>query len=403
MSKYLRRAGFELELLTTSAFGSLSDDRDQLVHRAPDLVGAGWLRGALRRPPLPQPGTAPVDDTPPPTLVTKLFVPDHAAVTWVPSAVAAARRLLRKKRFDCIVTTSPYESTHLIALLLGSRRPPWVADLRDGWTFHSLRQEFPTSLQRRIDLALERRVAATADRVTCVQRPVADDLRLRLEVDAAYVPNGWDPELVREAEATPVPLVDGSRTLLVYTGKLKGRPDRDPVPLLEAFRRLREESPASAERLQLVIAGRLDRPERELIESFELGDLVRHIGYLSRPESLALQRHADALVLITAPDVVWELPGKFFEYLGSGRPMLALARDNETARIVTETNTGIAVPPDDVDAILSALGKVLSGELAAGYAPRDLDEYTYPGPAERIAAVIDEAILQRGAANALVR
>jgi glycosyltransferase involved in cell wall biosynthesis len=392
MSKYLGRSGFEVEILTTAAFGSSPGDDEQHVHRAYDLVGADWLRRGLRRPPLPRPGEGPVEDIPPPAVVTKLFVPDHCAITWLPAASTLTRKLLAQKRFDCIVTTSPFESAHLVPLLARNRRPAWVADFRDGWTFFPWRPTFPTAVQRRLDGALERRVVEGADRTACVQRPVADDLHDRLGVDAAYVPNGWDPELAAEAEDAHVPSLDEGRKTLVYTGKLKGRADRDPTPLLEALRRLRNDSPAIAGQLQFVIAGRLDRDERELLESFALGDLVRHIGHLSRAESLALQRRADALVVITAPGVVWELPGKLLEYLGSGRPVLALAAGNETARLVRGTGTGIAVPPGDVEAILEALRLVASGELARDYAPRSLEEYTYPQPAERMAEVIEDAI-----------
>ncbi len=221
---------------------------------------------------------------------------------------------------------------------------------------------------------------------------MADDLHDRLGVDATHVPNGWDPELADEADDAEIPALDDGRKTLVYTGKLRGRADRDPTPLLEALRRLRSDSPGVAQQLQLVIAGRLDRDERELLESFALDGLVRHVGHLSRAQSLALQRSADALVVITAPSVVWELPGKLLEYLGSGRPVLALAEGNETARLVTETGTGIAVPPGDVEAIVAALQRVASGELARVYAPRRLEQYTYPRPAERMAEVIEEAI-----------
>jgi glycosyltransferase involved in cell wall biosynthesis len=393
MTKYLRRSGYEVEIVTTAAFGSAAGD-DERVHRAYDLVAARWLRGSLRRPPLPQHGEAPVEDTPPPAIVTKLVVPDHCAVTWLPAASALIRRLLAREKFDCIVSTSPFESAHLVPLLIGSRRPAWVADLRDGWTFDSWRQPFPTRAQRHFDRVLERRVAGTADQVTCAHRPVAEDLRRRLGVEAEYVPNGWDPDLAGESDGALTLDFDPDRKLLVYTGKLRGRLEQDPAPLLEALQRLHSESPSIAQGLQFVLAGRLDRAERELLESFELGDLVRNVGHLSRPQSLALQRRADALLLITEPNAFY-VPGKLAEYLGSGRPIFALARDSETERIVAETNTGISVPPDDVEAIVVALRRMVAGELARGYAPQALEQYTYPRPAERMAEVIEEAIRLR--------
>ncbi len=112
---------------------------------------------------------------------------------------------------------------------------------------------------------------------------------------------------------------------------------------------------------------------------------------VSRAEALALQRSADALVLLTSRNSS-EATGKLFEYLFSGRPIVALAENNEAARIIRETNTGVTVPPDDVDAIAAALRQAASGELARAYSPRNLEWYEYPKTAEQMAELIEEAI-----------
>ncbi|HNV21323.1 MAG TPA: glycosyl transferase family 1, partial [Candidatus Hydrogenedentes bacterium] len=63
-----------------------------------------------------------------------LFVPD-ARIGWIPSAVSAAKRLVRHERIDAIITSSPPQTVHLIgrraALATGL---PWIADFRDPWT-----------------------------------------------------------------------------------------------------------------------------------------------------------------------------------------------------------------------------------------------------------------------------
>ena len=107
-----------------------------------------------------------------------------------------------------------------------------------------------------------------------------------------------------------------------------------------------------------------------------------------------VQRSADALVLLTSRNSS-EATGKLFEYLFSGRPIVALAENNEAARIVRETSTGVTVPPDDVEAIAAALRRVVSGELVREYAPRNLDQYEYPRPAEQMAELVEEAIRRR--------
>jgi glycosyltransferase involved in cell wall biosynthesis len=396
MSKYLRELGHEVEVLTTSAFGSLPDDAELGVTRSSDLIAARWLRALLRRPPLPQGGEPAEVDRPPPGIITRTVVPDPYLATWVPGAVRAARRLHRHRQFDCVVSTSAYESAHLVPLAMGGRRPAWIADFRDGWTFHPWKPPYPTGLQTDLDGALERKVVRTADRTTVVQRSVGDDFRSRLGVETAFVPNGWDPELEAQAQSAELPPLPEGRVLLVHTGRMSGTWGRHPGKLFEALGRLAERRPEARERIALVLAGRLDRDEEALIAGSGLGEMVVDLGHLSRGQAMALQRRADALLLITASELPWELPGKFFEYLGAGRPILALADRNEAARIVTETGTGMTVSPDDVEAIEAGLETVLDGELPRSYDPRELDRYIYPAPARQMEEQIERAIERSG-------
>ncbi|MDX6642953.1 MAG: hypothetical protein QOD76_915, partial [Solirubrobacteraceae bacterium] len=83
-----------------------------------------------------------------PSPIAALVVPDLAIVGWLPFALPRALSLARRERFDCVITTSPPHSAHLIGLALRRRGVPWVADFRDGWTFESDRQEWPLRWQR---------------------------------------------------------------------------------------------------------------------------------------------------------------------------------------------------------------------------------------------------------------
>jgi hypothetical protein len=293
------------------------------------------------------------------------------------------------------VTTSAYESTHAVGLTFARRGPAWIADFRDGWTFHPWREPFPTRLQATLDRRLEARVVRCAERTTVVERPVGEDFHSRLGVEAVHVPNGWDSELEREVCESELPILPDDRVLLVHTGRMLGSWGRSPLPLLRALTRLRAEQPELASRLLLVLAGRPDREEQELIDGFPLRELIHRVGHLSRGGAMALQRRADVLVLLTAPNLVWELPGKVFEYIGARGPILALAAGNEAARVVQETCTGITVSPDDQGAIVAALAAAALGELATARKPRDTGIYEYPAPACAMAAEIEHAIAAR--------
>ena len=392
MSHYLRELGHSVTIVASNAWGVLPDDAPSDVVRASDLRASAALRRLLRRGELRVEGYGGLEQPPTP-LLTKVVVPELSLVLWLPALVLIVRKLLAQRPYDCLITTSPPESAHLLGLVLGRRRPAWIADFRDGWTFEPTGEPFPTAVQRSLDRRLERRVAQTADVTVGATQPIADDLELRLGANAACVPNGWDPRLER-ALAPPASSPQPGPTTLVYTGTLVGPRRSNPEPLLEALVRIRSDPRAGP--IRLLHAGRLTTEEREMIDRSGARDAFEHLGTLDRAAAIALQRSADALVLLTSRNSS-ESTGKLFEYLYSGRPIVALAEANEAERIVRQTNTGIAVAPDDVEAIAAALRSVMSGDLARAYAPRDLEQFAFPGPAERMAELVEEAIRRRRA------
>jgi glycosyltransferase involved in cell wall biosynthesis len=397
MSEWLRRLGHEVTVLTTKA-GGPSDDDGGWVLRTADVSAMASVRKLLRRPPARSAEAAQSIQKPPPRWFTDIVVPDEYLFTWGLPALASVRRAIREREIDCVITSGPPQSTHLLPLLLGARRPAWIADFRDGWRFEPLRPPWPMRAQDRLDGALERRVARSADVVIGVTRPIATDTKERLTASSAYIPNGWDPDFDRRLEGVAAPPLDPSYVNVVHTGKLSGPRGRDPQPLFAAMRQLAANRPAVASRLRLTFAGRLDTEDERLLCKFDLRS-VKHVGSLSRAAALALQREADVLLLLTSSTHISEATGKLFEYLAAGRPILALANGNEAARIVGETGAGIVVHPHDVDGIEQALAAAVDGALTASYAPHGLTRYIYPRPAEEVADLVERAIAQRACSD----
>ncbi|MQA75294.1 MAG: glycosyltransferase [Solirubrobacterales bacterium] len=389
MARWLRRLGHEVTVLTTSAYGSTESDRAEPVVRTAD---AQLWRARLR-------GSQTVDalydaDTygGRPHPLSRLIVPEPLALAWAPFARSRALRLARQRDFDCVITSSPPESAHAVGMALRRRGLPWVADVRDGWTFEPLRPRFPSAAQRRLDERLERRWLGGADAVVCVSEPAAADLRRRGIADPALIANGWDPEPAPTPSGAPAALLDPERVSLVYTGRFGGY-GRDPAPLVEGLARLARDAPASAAALELVIAGPLTTAEAELLARDVSRARIVRAGSLPRERALDLQREADALLLLAQPTRSQLLNIKLFEYLAAGRPILALAGDTEAGRVVAEIG-GETVRADDPAAIAAALARLVAGELRAPSADA-VAGYTYPAPAERMAEVVEAAISRR--------
>ncbi len=400
MTRCLREAGHDVTVLTTTMNGTLEDDAEQQVIRAWDLQAADGIRKLVRRAPMETAATgkggAPTTAAPAPRWMTHGLVPDSGIVAWVPAAVRAARRIVRERQIDCVITSAPPDSVATVPLFLGRDRPAWIADFRDGWTFEPLRGAWPTSPQARLDARLERKVTRSAEVVIGATEPIARDFSARLGANSAYVPNAWDPALDEAFDAaSPVPL-DPERFNLVYTGQLSGPAGRDPRPLLEAINRLVDERGDAARRLRLVLVGGLDQHDADLLAELDRHGLVESVGQQPRDVSIATQRAGDALLLLTTPGHASHATGKLFEYLAAERPILALASGSAAAQIIADTRTGLSVPPDDVTAITGALGRLLDGETTAYDPDRDeLARYRYPGPADHVERLVEQAIARR--------
>src|SRR5829696_5573134 len=241
MAKYLRRRGHHVRVLTSAAFGGLPEDAEETVTRSADLVASPALRRLLRRPALtgagaPGPAGAPA----PPGLVTDVVVPDPTLVSWAPGALRAARRIVRRESIDCVICSSPPESSTLLGLAL-SRHAAWLIEFRDPWRF---KPSYPLALQRAADRRLERLVTERADGVVALQHAAAEDLERRYGREVRAIPNGWDPD-IEEDEVQPdaVPAREPGTVRLVHTGTLSGDWGRSPEALFEGLLRLREREP----------------------------------------------------------------------------------------------------------------------------------------------------------------
>ena len=154
MAKWLRQLGHRVTVLTTSAYGSGEGNAETDVVRTADVQRLrARIRGHDRVDALFDSDT--YSGRPHP--LSRVIVPEPLLAAWVPFARRRALRLNRRERFDCVITTSPPESIHLIGRALRHRGVAWVADVRDGWTFEPLRPRFPTAPQRGFDERLERR------------------------------------------------------------------------------------------------------------------------------------------------------------------------------------------------------------------------------------------------------
>jgi len=277
-----------------------------------------------------------------------------AHIGWLPFALDAARR----QRFDVAYSSSGPFTSHVIGLALKRiTRKPWVMELRDGW-YRWNRAIFPDFPAWRdvLENRLEAAAIRAADRVVLVTERMASAFRAQYpDLDAEHfsvVPNGFDP---LQFHSSSTPTRERGWTLLHAGALYYGR---SLAVLLAAARRLIDRDPEFGRDFRLRLLGTLDGAARGEIEAGGLAGHVEVIGQANHAEAIAAMRSADALLLVanTTPGAEAAVPGKLFEYLAVGQPIVAIAPpESSTADVLDETGGGWVADAADVESIVCAL------------------------------------------------
>jgi glycosyltransferase involved in cell wall biosynthesis len=385
--KYLARRGHRVTVLTSLAAGRGEITGAWRLVRTRDVLSSrlNWRSGHFRA--IQGRQQAPASRS---SALEAIVVPDLALVGWLPFALPRALTLARECNFDCVITTSPPQAAHLIGLALRRAGLPWIADLRDGWTFDPPRPRWPTRLQDAADRALERAALARADRIVAVTAPIAEDLAKRFGQEAAIITNGFDPEEAEANASRAAGLLTPERHSLVHTGRA-GVSGRSPRFLVEGLLELRRVWPRTAARLEVVFAGPTTAEERELLADERLAGMVRSVGALERSRALALQRSADSLLVLTAGASGRSVAtNKLFEYLAARRPVLVVGANSVAARIVREAGAGIVADADDPQAIAAAVRLLVEDNIEP--VSVDLARFAWPVLAERFEREVETVL-----------
>lgn len=264
-------------------------------------------------------------------LMRRIAIPD-TKIGWVPFAVAKGAHLLKNGGFSTILTTSPPLSAHVPGLILAKRlHIPWVADFRDHWLseprFHE--KAGIHSAARRL---LAAKTVAGADAVTAVSDPILTELKsLADDGDTRFltIPNGFDPD-----DFHNVSPIRHETFTITYCGTLSST--LHPGPLFTAVADAVQRRADLDGKVSIRLVGKAtDIDVKSLVKEKGADAYTLLRGYVSHTEAVSEMMSADLLVFLL-PDTCSSgmVTGKLYEYLASGRPILAFSGECEAARIL---------------------------------------------------------------------
>ncbi len=333
----------------------------------------------------------------------RLFLPD-ANAPWLADVVPAAVRLLKTGRYDALVTTTPPHTVAVAGRMIRARVDvPWIADWRDPWLTHAdLDLSRPDVRAKQAAIArLARWCAGGMDAASVVDHAEEEVRGLRPELPLAVIPNGIDLEELAAVERRP----DPAHCTLAFTGWFFG--DRSPRVLLEAVADLLRDRPDLRDVVRLRFVGGFPDADRARLVELRIADVVAIEPPVPHAQALQLQADADvALLFMQEGDGHGAkfLPGKVWELMACGRPVLALVPLAGAAARELATVDAAVVAPDDRAGARAAVERLVdqwrAGTLPSPVLPADVRlRISRQTQAEAMAALI-RATVSRAAGGA---
>ncbi len=310
-----------------------------------------------------------------------------------------AANVIAEERIGAIlVSMSPFSDAGFAARLSSRCGVPWIADLQDPWALDEF-QIYRTRWHRDRSLHAMRRALSTAaliimntpEAAACVGRTFPEFSRRTISIT-----NGFDAEdLTRTRAASPNRFFTIVHAGFLHSAagirqrrrpwqyRLLGRiePGVEILPrshyyLLQALAQWREQDPSMEERVRFHLLGEVRSIDRELAAHSPVAGLTRFVGPISRAESSRAVREADLLFLpmhkVAEGKRASVIPGKTFEYLASGRPILAPVPEGAARTILERAGSALICEPDNIDQMVAHLRTRYAAWLA-GKPPPALD------------------------------
>jgi len=310
--KYLERMGYRCHLITATPqpephAGDVTVIRDELGDLWESSAEGGRLAGK---------GYVEL-------LVRQFMFPGHIGFLWSRAAAAECRRIAGENPgARCVVfSTYPPLGTLLAGMFASGKGMPWIADFRDPLA--ALIHGDPRWYVRWWNRRLERRIFRQAAAIIANTEPAAAMWKERYPAErqklhAIY--NGYDPEESPRAR----PIAPRDYKLIVHAGTIYH--GRNPNALIEGIARLRRQNVPEALKAKVLLLGstlKFEEVNWPLYEEAQREGWLELRATVPRDKAQAIVEAADAL-LIVQPHTGVQVPGKLFEYVCVGRPVLAI-------------------------------------------------------------------------------
>jgi glycosyltransferase involved in cell wall biosynthesis len=214
---------------------------------------------------------------------------------------------------------------------------------------------------------LEKQVLDHSDEIIVTSQATKTEFETKTKTPITLITNGHDlePNSSQQPEG---------KFIISHVGTMLSR--RNPIALWKALRMMLNQDPDFHNDLEVQLSGNVSQAIVDSIDQYELGEWVRMSGYIDHDEAVHQMYHSQVLLLIEidSPETREILPGKFFEYLASRRPVLGIGPENSVVeQLLAETQAGRYFLHEHTDGVFKFLQEIYQKYLMGALTGNDSD------------------------------
>jgi len=282
------------------------------------------------------------------------LIPDPR-IFWVRPSVKFLSDFLRDNEINTIITTGPPHSMHLIGLKLKNKNPSlkWIADFRDPWSEWGLLDSLQVgAIARKMHRKLEAKVLQRADKVVTITPFYVRRFEALSQRKVILLTNGYDDD-----DFKSMVIQRNSKFTVRHAGIINEK--CDPKPFMDAVLHLLKTNTILKSKLHIDFVGEVHQQFKEFVQSNQdLTSITSFTPSVPHQELISLYGTSSLLLLVLTgyKDAEGYMPGKLFEYLATGLPILGIGpAHGDASKLLNTTDSGEMIEGADKEKIQQKL------------------------------------------------
>ncbi len=326
-----------------------------------------------------------------------MFIPDPR-VFWVKPSAKFLTDFVKDNRIRTIITTGPPHSIHLIGYHLKKKNPTlrWIADFRDPWSEWGFLDSLGVgSFARNIHRRQEQEVLRTADVITTITPFYVRRFEALSGKKVHLLTNGYD-----QSDFENIAPVRTPDFVIRHVGIVNEK--CNPRPFMAAVKEVMANKSDFAAHVRIDFVGEVHAAFREYVESDDaLRAITTFTPSVPHKQLISMYNTSSVLLLVLEgyKDAEGYMPGKLFEYIATGLPVLGVGPENgDAAELLSSCQCGSMISAQDKQRIVTTLLELHRQWQQGSHSPNRIVDHRFSRRA-LTEQLVNEIILQKRNGN----